>query len=58
MASTAEAQRIEKETSAWTIDDSRELYNLDGWGIGYFSINEQGHITVHPTKEPDRGFEF
>ncbi len=58
MASTIEAQRTEKETSTWTIDDSRELYNLDGWGIGYFSINEQGHITVHPTKETDRGFDL
>ena len=42
----------------WTIDDSRELYNVDGWGIGYFAINDQGHITVHPTKEPDRGFDL
>ena len=40
----------------WTIEDSRELYNVDGWGIGYFSINELGHVTVHPTKEPERGF--
>ncbi len=43
---------------AWTIDDSRELYNLEGWGIGYFDINEQGHVTVHPTKEPDRGLDL
>ena len=42
----------------WTTDDSRELYNLDGWGIGYFAINEEGHVTVHPTKEPDRGFDL
>jgi arginine decarboxylase len=42
----------------WTIDDSRELYNLDGWGIGYFSISDEGHVTVHPTKEPDRGFDL
>ena len=40
----------------WTIEDSRELYNVDGWGIGYFSINDLGHVTVHPTKEPERGF--
>ena len=42
----------------WTIEDSRELYNIDGWGTGYFSINEQGHVTVHPMKEPDRGFDL
>ncbi|HEY0673705.1 MAG TPA: biosynthetic arginine decarboxylase [Longimicrobiales bacterium] len=42
----------------WTIDDSRELYNIDGWGIGYFGINDEGHVTVHPSKEPDRGFDL
>jgi arginine decarboxylase len=43
---------------AWTIDDARELYNIEGWGIGYFDINERGHVTVHPTKEPDRGLDL
>ncbi|HEX7048746.1 MAG TPA: biosynthetic arginine decarboxylase [Longimicrobiales bacterium] len=42
----------------WTIDDSRELYNIDGWGIDYFGINEKGHVTVHPTKDPDRGLDL
>lgn len=32
----------------WRIDDSAELYNIKGWGLKYFSINEQGHITVTP----------
>jgi len=35
----------------WTIDDSRELYNVKGWGISYFNINEAGHATVSPLKE-------
>ena len=35
----------------WTIDDSRELYNIEGWGIGYFDINDRGHVTVSPSKE-------
>jgi len=43
---------------AWTIDDARELYNIEGWGIGYFDINAAGHVTVHPTKEPDRGLDL
>ncbi|MGH7554792.1 MAG: biosynthetic arginine decarboxylase [Longimicrobiales bacterium] len=43
---------------AWTIDDSRELYNVDGWGIGYFGINEKGHVTVHPTREAVRGLDL
>ena len=32
----------------WRIEDSAELYNISGWGLKYFSVNEQGHITVTP----------
>ena len=32
----------------WSIDDSVELYNINGWGLNYFSINEKGHVTVTP----------
>ena len=32
----------------WSIDDSAELYNINGWGLNYFSINETGHVTVTP----------
>ncbi|MEX2531119.1 MAG: biosynthetic arginine decarboxylase [Gemmatimonadota bacterium] len=42
----------------WTIDDARELYNVQGWGVGYFDINEKGHLTVHPTHESDRGLDL
>ncbi len=34
----------------WRIDDSRDLYNIKGWGINYFDINEKGHATVSPLK--------
>ncbi|MEX0906831.1 MAG: biosynthetic arginine decarboxylase, partial [Gemmatimonadota bacterium] len=43
---------------SWTIADSRDLYNVEGWGIGYFDINELGHITVHPTKAPEQGLDL
>jgi arginine decarboxylase len=43
---------------SWTIDDARDLYNLEGWGIGYFDINDEGHVTVHPTKDPKRGLDL
>jgi len=32
----------------WRIDDSAELYNINGWGRNYFSINEKGHVCVTP----------
>jgi len=35
----------------WTIDDSVNLYGVDGWGNGYFRINERGNLSVSPRKE-------
>ncbi len=32
----------------WRIEDSAELYNVGGWGLTYFSINEKGHVQVTP----------
>jgi arginine decarboxylase len=32
----------------WRIEDSAELYNIHGWGLNYFSINEDGHVVVTP----------
>lgn len=32
----------------WRIEDSAELYNITGWGLSYFSINEKGHVQVTP----------
>ena len=37
----------------WTIEDSEELYRIQGWGNPYFSINAAGHVTVSP--KGDRG---
>jgi len=32
----------------WRVEDSTELYNVAGWGLKYFSINEKGHVQVTP----------
>lgn len=32
----------------WRIEDSAELYNVPGWGLKYFSINEKGHVQCTP----------
>ena len=39
--------------SAWTVQDSEELYRIQTWGEPYFGINQAGHITVSP--RGDRG---
>lgn len=35
----------------WRIEDSAELYNIPGWGVNYFSINEKGNMQVSPAKD-------
>ncbi|WP_108822202.1 biosynthetic arginine decarboxylase [Dysgonomonas sp. Marseille-P4361] len=35
----------------WRIEDSSELYNIPGWGINYFSVNEKGNVVVTPRKD-------
>ena len=32
----------------WRVEDSAELYNINGWGLKYFSINDKGHVQVTP----------
>lgn len=32
----------------WSIEQSKQLYAIQQWGNGYFSINEQGHVCVKP----------
>lgn len=32
----------------WSIQDALAAYNIENWGGGYFSINEQGNICVSP----------
>ena len=35
----------------WTIEDSKELYNINGWGTSYFGVNEKGNVYVTPCKD-------
>ena len=45
-------------TSPWSATEAAELYDVPRWGQGYFSVNEQGHLQVHPTKEPGRSVDL
>src|ERR1041385_2952706 len=49
------ADHVAAETApTWTNDSARTLYNVEGWGAGYFDINEKGHVIVRPDRErPD-----
>src|SRR5713226_8654311 len=39
---------------AWKIDESLDLYQVEAWGKGYFSINAQGHVVIRPNQDASR----
>ena len=46
------------ESSAWTAEQARSLYNIDRWGIGYFDINEHGEVIARPQQEAGASVEI
>ena len=40
------------------IQESRESYGIDGWGAGYFGINDRGNVVCHPTGEEHQFIEL
>jgi len=41
-----------RPSTPWSIEAARALYNVEGWGSGYFDISEAGHVLVRP--DPSR----
>ncbi len=42
----------------WSIEESRELFNIPEWGKGFFEINEKGNIVVLPEKNQKRSLDI
>ncbi len=43
----------------WTIDQAKALYNVEGWGAGYFDVSERGRIVVRPDRDhPERSLDL
>lgn len=40
--------------NAWTLADSIELYEVDRWGNGFFSVGKNGNVLVHPNRDPNQ----
>jgi len=36
----------------WSIEHAAHYYNVPGWGAGFFSVNDKGHMVVHPMGQP------
>jgi arginine decarboxylase len=49
------ADGVAEETrSTWSIEAAKALYNVEGWGAGFFDINDKGHVVVRPDRDrPD-----
>src|SRR6188474_3372630 len=45
-------------TRSWSVHEASELYEVARWGHGYFSVNDSGHVQVHPTKDPGRAIDL
>src|SRR4029079_7302577 len=50
--------KLDLEMERWSVADAAELYEVSRWGNGYFSVNGDGHVCVHPTKEPQRSIDL
>ena len=35
-------------TQTWSLEQTKQLYAIQQWGDGYFSVNDQGHVCVKP----------
>ena len=58
MSSPTARARTWQAGDVFTVGDATELYELDRWGQGYFSISNDGHVLVHPTKDPSRAIDL
>ncbi|WP_020473518.1 biosynthetic arginine decarboxylase [Zavarzinella formosa] len=59
MGKTVDRSPTDSESSRqWKIADSLETYGVKHWGKGYFGINKQGHVTVHPNKKQDESIDL
>ncbi len=49
---------LQRQTARWTVSDAADLYEVARWGRGYFSVNEDGHVAVHPSRSTDRAIDL
>ncbi len=41
----------EKTKNEWDVETAISTYNVDGWGSGYFTVNEAGNVQAKPLQE-------
>ena len=58
MSTTSRAPRAWRQGDPWTVTDAAELYEIDRWGKGYFSVAPNGHVRVHAGKDPQHSIDL
>jgi arginine decarboxylase len=44
--------------NGWSLSEAYETYGVRNWGKGYFGINDQGHVVVHPDKNIEQSIDL
>jgi arginine decarboxylase len=57
-AKVTETAPLREPTERWSTQLAAELYDVAAWGKGYFSVGKNGHLWVHPEKDPQRGLDL
>src|SRR5713226_2393398 len=49
---------VREPADRWSTAEAGELYDVASWSKGYFSVGKNGHLWVHPEKDPARGLDL
>lgn len=49
---------VVEPTERWTPESASDFYDVPSWGKGYFSVGGNGHVLVHPEKDPARSIDL
>jgi arginine decarboxylase len=47
-----------KDTKAWSVKDADALYRVGGWSAGYYRVNADGNMAVHPSGTKARSIDL
>ena len=49
---------VDLDVEHWSSADAADLYEVARWGNGYFSVGPNGHLLVHPDKNPTKSIDL
>src|ERR1051326_8663178 len=49
---------VMEPTERWTPQVASDFYDVASWGKGYFAVGDNGHVVVHPDKDPARAIDL